>query len=128
MKSKMVEFIPFNLLILLILGGCVSSDWMSSGKLKKSELLNTNSFHEECATLSPDQYLDYSFEATKPVHFNIHYHEGEDVRYPVSEENISTLKAAFVPESKQNYCLMWSNKQPEPVQLKYELHLRTEEE
>jgi hypothetical protein len=76
--------------------------------------------HEECMDLRPVDLLHYSFQATRPVQFNIHYHEGATVGYPVKKDNISADKGTFTPDRDQFYCMMWTNSQSGPVNLSYE--------
>jgi hypothetical protein len=55
----------------------------------------------------PGDRLDYSFEAQRPVAFNIHYHEGKVVVMSVSVDNATKESGTFRPLVPQDYCLMW---------------------
>jgi hypothetical protein len=63
--------------------------------------------HEECAELKPGDRLDYSFESTEPVDFNVHYHEGNAVVMPVVREKSRADAGVFAPPIAHHYCLMW---------------------
>ena len=63
--------------------------------------------HEDCADLSPGDRLDYRFESTQPVKFNIHYHDGNMVVMPITRDDVTSDAGVFAPQIKQGYCLMW---------------------
>ena len=64
-------------------------------------------FHEDCANLSPGDRLDYRFESTAPVKFNIHYHDANMVVMPITRDDVTSDAGVFAPQLKQGYCLMW---------------------
>ncbi len=64
--------------------------------------------------------MEYFFKASKPLKFNIHYHVGKDIFYPLEKENVPTLKGTFYPKKQQKYCLMWANPHAEIVNLAYD--------
>ncbi|HET9046270.1 MAG TPA: hypothetical protein VFO33_04880 [Casimicrobiaceae bacterium] len=63
--------------------------------------------HEDCAELAPGDRLDYRFESTQPLKFNIHYHDGNMVLMPITRDDVTSDAGVFAPQSKQGYCLMW---------------------
>ena len=63
--------------------------------------------HEDCADLAAGDRLDYRFESTTPVKFNIHYHEGGMVLMPITRDDVTSDSGVFAPRIKQSYCLMW---------------------
>jgi len=77
--------------------------------------------------MAPGQILDYSFEATKPVDFNIHFHEDSGISYPIEKKGVSSDHGSFTPQKKQFYCLMWTNFQHEFVTLTYTYGVRKEQ-
>jgi hypothetical protein len=64
-------------------------------------------FHEECADLGPGDRLDYRFESTAPVKFNIHYHDAGMVIMPITRDDATSDAGVFAPRIRQVYCLMW---------------------
>jgi len=72
-------------------------------------------FAEECLKMSAGQTIAYAFEATAPVDFNIHYHRGKDVFYPVKDDGVGRAEARFSAPSADEYCLMWTNRTAQPV-------------
>ncbi len=89
----------------------------------KEITLTKNKVHEECLSLNPSQKMSYSFTAVAPLDFNIHYHVGEKVFYPVKKDKVTSQKDVFKPKEKQDYCLMWTNTEDAPATLKYEFHV-----
>lgn len=63
--------------------------------------------HEECVLLMPGDRVDYAFESTQPVDFNIHFHEGKTVVMPVVREKSRGDAGMYAPPIAQHYCLMW---------------------
>jgi len=76
--------------------------------------------HEKCLSLSPPQKLQYSFGTDKVVDFDIHYHKGDMVYYPVTEKKTTSNEGLYTPPSRENYCMAWENRSPSvEVQLEF---------
>lgn len=52
----------------------------------------------------------YRFEASAPLDFNIHFHRGKDVEYPVKIERTPRHDAAFSAPSAETFCWMWTSR------------------
>ncbi len=112
------------LAVLAILGG-------ASGVLRaqnqppefKTTTLAPKRIHEECLELSAGQTVRYVFDSSQPVAFNIHYHQGDEVTYPVKHQEISKATDKFVAPIAQDYCLMWSNPNSAPTTLNYSVQI-----
>lgn len=119
--------ILFITTFLFIAGGCattgvsteVSPDVTLKDRKTLKAKLDPSGHHELCKRIRPDQKFVYSFESSGPVNFNVHYHRGKEVSYPVSEEKISTSKGYYSPKKEKIFCLMWTNPQPESVNLSF---------
>ena len=130
------------LLVVLVVVGCTSQASQERASLPSddagAELLSTQiepkRISEECVELQPHQMLVFSFRTSRPVDFNLHYHEGDEVFYPILEENIDTMAGTFVyhnekehpNEKPQTFCLMWKNPRRVDVMLEYEYSIRDE--
>jgi len=79
--------------------------------------------HEECMTMGQGDALSYAFSANVPLEFNIHYHEGEAVYFPVQEPASAIRRGVFVAEIAQHYCMMWTNPgaQAAALEVKFDL-------
>jgi hypothetical protein len=67
-------------------------------------------FEEHCLKLESGERIRYRFRANGDVDFNIHYHRGSDVHYPVRTGAIQTADATFSAPQTDDYCLMWERK------------------
>ena len=84
-------------------------------------------FTEKCLTLIPKQALNYKFESTSPVYFNIHYHGAEGREYMIQKEEISSLKNTITEfqykkaykdmSKKASLCMLWKNNTDKPVDI-----------
>lgn len=110
-----------------ILGGVVASEraWGASrddGTKPRTTRTSiaAEGMEEVCVKLAPPEKLRYAFTATGKLKFSVHYHAGNDIRFPVPEHLTSSEKDYFVPTSVQDYCLMWENTGTETVELRLE--------
>ncbi|MEN8207557.1 MAG: hypothetical protein ABFS24_16365 [Pseudomonadota bacterium] len=103
---------------------CVSLVWshgVAGGHRDRLEqLIMPDDSYELCLVLAQDQQLRYAFSAPRMLDFNIHYHVGREVFYPVSENQIMDATATFSARSEQEYCLMWTNQGDADVLLSLE--------
>ena len=112
---KICLSIFFVVLSAFMLSGCSSPAIRDETEVT----LNPSKIHEECMELLPKDVLSYSFKASGPVDFNIHFHEEENISYPVSRKSIASYEGKYSPAKEQMYCLMWTNIQKTAVQLTY---------
>jgi hypothetical protein len=64
--------------------------------------------HEECVHLDAGQSRHYYWRASGPVDFNIHFHSGDEVSYPVKREAMRGDGGTFVAKDTEDYCWMWT--------------------
>jgi hypothetical protein len=64
--------------------------------------------HEECTRLEPGQSRRWHWKSTAPVDFNIHYHRGEEVFYPVKRDGMRGDGGTFTAKTAEDYCWMWT--------------------
>ena len=67
----------------------------------------------------PRVRLRYDFQSDRPIEFDIHYHDGLTIRFPVKMSGVASHEAEFDPDKSQSYCLMWLNSGLEETSLKY---------
>ena len=65
--------------------------------------------------------LRYDFQADRPVDFNIHFHDGLTMHYPVELTRVETSADDFVADANRWYCLMWTNQGFERASLSYRI-------
>lgn len=86
--------------------------------------LNPSAIHEDCFEMEPGDILDYSFESSKRVNFNIHYHEDSKIFYGIEKNGVISDKGQFYSKIKQYYCLMWTNPEKERLSLTYSYRIK----
>ncbi len=86
--------------------------------------IDPTEIYEKCFSLNNKQLVDYSFKANQAISFNIHYHLGEQIKYPVSERVIASVSSVFNPKSTRFYCFMWENNSKVSTNLDFEYHIR----
>lgn len=121
--EKALRFFQIMLLSSLVL--LVTWVYAELNVKEKAVIINPSGIHEDCLEVLPTQILDYSFEASKPVKFNIHYHLVEGTAYPVSIDKVSTRGGIFHPKKQQKYyCMEWKNPHSESVSLNYRFRVK----
>ena len=78
--------------------------------------LEAKAMHEECARLKAGEKRDYYWKADNAVDFNIHYHDGPEVFYPVKRDGMRGDGGSFAAKIGQDYCWMWTARD-KPVKL-----------
>ena len=85
----------------------------------KPVIIKPGKIFEKCLSLSPPQKIEYSFESVAKLNFNLHYHRGEQVYYPVKLDLTNAESGLYEARAKETYCLMWENKTGADVELTY---------
>jgi hypothetical protein len=91
------------------------------GHFERRIEIAAGSFVELCDTLAPALKVRWRFVAAAPVDFNVHYHEGESVRFPARQDAVARSSGVLDAETRQDYCWMWSNKGPSPIAIEVRL-------
>ena len=81
-----------------------------SGPRAVSLTLEPGKIHEECMRLEAGQKRRYHWKSSAPVDFNVHYHEGPEVFYPVKRDLMRGDGGTFTAKIAQDYCWMWTAK------------------
>jgi hypothetical protein len=72
--------------------------------------LAPGAMHEECLRLEAGEKRRYFWKSSAPVDFNIHYHRGNEVAYPVKRERMRGDGGTFTAKDAEDYCWMWTAK------------------
>jgi hypothetical protein len=67
-------------------------------------------FAELCGKLAVGAKVQRQFDAPAPLNFNIHFHEGKDVRFPARQDGVKRLQGVLEVASPQGQCWTWTNK------------------
>lgn len=95
----------------------VEIEWNGAGRFEKTVALQPGKFAELCGKLKPGEKIRWSFKSEAVLNFNIHYHEGPNVSYPVKQAGVVAAEGVLDVAQQQDYCWMWSNKAAEPTAL-----------
>lgn len=76
---------------------------------------------EYCGDLKTGDKVDWHFEASAPLDFNIHHHVGEAVHFAAKKDGVTTSKGELDAPSDQDFCWMWTNKSNTTISLDVEL-------
>ena len=63
---------------------------------------------ENCVKLASSQQREFDWTSDAPVDFNIHWHDGDRVEYPVKIDRHWKGRGRFTAERDQDYCWMWT--------------------
>ncbi|MBI2380439.1 MAG: hypothetical protein HYV16_06775 [Gammaproteobacteria bacterium] len=75
---------------------------------------------EECFKLKAGDKVSFGFKAGSDLEFNVHYHEGEAVKFPIEPSAKAAIEnGEFSAPIAQTYCLMWKNTGDKAVTLSY---------
>lgn len=96
--------------------------WSGAGEAAQDFSVAPGKFAEWCGKLSRGEKVRWRFEAAAPMDFNVHYHEGKDVRFPAKQDGAAKAEGTLEVSIDQDYCWMWTNKSAASVALKASLH------
>jgi hypothetical protein len=103
-----------HLILLVLLSPLLSQAQQAEKSIEV--MLPVKKVHEECMALEVGQTLKFSYEANAELEFNLHFHHGKDVTYPLKGK-YSNYSNAYNATEKNDFCLMWQNKSAAPVKL-----------
>ena len=96
------------LMAALSLAGCADNP-IAAGvpRVVDKHVMTPYAMHEECVRLERGDRLDWRYDSSAPLSFNIHYHEGDAVLAPVVKDDSTSGSGTFEARVAQDYCLMW---------------------
>ena len=95
--------------------------WTSDGQAQHDFQVAPGKFAEWCGKLPGGARVQWQFEASGALNFNVHFHEGKEVRFPAKLDATSKADGTLQAAVDQDYCWMWTNKSAAPVTLKAQL-------
>lgn len=99
----------------------VALEWTTDGRFAREMTVPATKFVEVCGALAASAKVRWQFDASAPLNFNIHYHEGKKVLYPAKRDQVAKAADVLNVEVAQTYCWMWTNKTSAEATLKLEL-------
>jgi len=90
----------------------VDIDWGANNSFERSLSVAPTKFAEVCGPLKAGDAVQWRFDASQALDFNIHFHEGKAVHYPARADQTRELTGTLAVAVSQDYCWMWTNKSP----------------
>jgi hypothetical protein len=85
----------------------VTVQWDAQGRFSHRVSARSAGFSEVCGELGAGQAVRWRFEATAPLRFNIHHHEGQAVIYSQQLEASAGSQGVLRAQRSDTYCWMW---------------------
>lgn len=92
----------------IIISSLLSTSAIAAEKTDSARL-EPGKVHEICFAMELGERLTYAFQSSREMNFNIHYHQGEKVSFPVAAHLTAQESDIFTAMSNQGYCMMWTN-------------------
>lgn len=83
--------------------------WDAGGAFRHRADLAAGQVLEVCGRLEAGSQVAWRYRASVPMAFNIHYHVGRDVVYPVRVASARGRSDRLRVAQAQDYCWMWTN-------------------
>jgi hypothetical protein len=99
----------------------IAATWDASGRFAHKANLEPGKFIEVCEKLTQGTKVAWHFQSAAPLNFNIHYHEGKDVKYPTKRDASAGARGRLDAALEQDYCWMWTNPQQKTTALRLTL-------
>lgn len=99
----------------------VPLEWNADGRFAKELTLPASGFVEVCGKLSAKTQVHWQFDASAPLNFNVHFHEGKKVHFPAKQDQVKKAADVLLVKLDQDYCWMWTNKARREATLKLDL-------
>jgi hypothetical protein len=100
-----------SLIFLLVLAGSPAAAQIHEAPVAIEAKVAPGGFEELCFELDRGQAMRYAFDADAELDFNLHWHRGNEVLYPLKLGAVARLAGVFKAPEKQAYCLMWTNRE-----------------
>ena len=91
--------------------------WSSEGRFVHQAQIKPRAFVEVCGELSAPASVAWTFTASQQLDFNVHYHVGKEVVYPVKPSPLQSGGGTLNVTVHQHYCWMWAHHGPESATL-----------
>lgn len=84
--------------------------WTPDGRFAHTATLAPKAVLEVCGQLPPDSRVEWSFESSAPLAFNIHVHQGQEVAYTARLEQADRAQGRQRFDAEPAHCWMWTNR------------------
>ena len=84
--------------------------WSASGQYERTVGVAAGNLVEVCDKLPAGTKVGWKFEASSALDFDIHYHVGKEVTFPIKLSAVSRAQDTLDTRIEQVYCWTWRNK------------------
>ncbi|MEO6278523.1 hypothetical protein [Roseateles sp.] len=95
--------------------------WTPEGRFAHATTLAAKEVLEVCGKLPLRSHIQWSFEASAPLAFNIHVHQGKKVVYAARLEQADRAQGRQRFDAEPAHCWMWTNAGAAGVKVEVEL-------
>ena len=96
------------LVVALALAGCADAPIVAdTPRIVTAQRIAPWEAHEDCANAAEGDRIDFRFNTTQPVDFDLYYREGAAVIIPLSRKDVSADSGIFGVQIPARYCLAW---------------------
>jgi hypothetical protein len=119
----LVLMIGYTVMSLWILSQPIveNPDYVSFREPSGSLVLTPEAKGEICLDMAAGDEIQYSFGSKRPVDFDVHFHDGFKMQFPVKVNAILEISDRFVADVDRSYCLMWANRSDTATTLIYQV-------
>ena len=112
-------------LLSLALCGCAPAPAITPGvpRVVQRVVIAPYESHEECVRLAPGDRVDYQYEASAPLKFDIGYREGDNVLMPVVRGPSASASGTYEVLIAHRYCMTWEAGPPGAI-IRYRILVR----
>lgn len=121
LSRKNLALLVLSALSLPALASLVELKWDEQSRFAHHTELKAGGSLELCGKLEAGLKIDWRYQSTQALDFNIHFHEGKEVVVPVKHKAKAELQEQFEVKQTQGYCWMWTNKSKEKASLEIAL-------
>lgn len=119
--------LPLALLLLPPLATGSSADdveWDGTDAVELDVVIAPGEKRVVCSTLASQQAVEWSFNSSMPVDFDVRFGQGTSAAYALRRSKMSSLKGTLNPQGRHAYCWIWSNGRNTPATINLKLSPR----
>jgi hypothetical protein len=119
--------LPFALLFLPLIATASPAEvveWDGADAVELDVVIAPGEKAAVCSTLARQQPVEWSFDSSSPVDFDIRLGQGTSAAYELRRYKMSSLTGRLDPPDKQTYCWTWSNRRSTPTTINLKLSPR----
>lgn len=122
MRKGFIVLVIFSVAAFMLSGCSAKGEKASHGDISGTTIdIATGDFFEACDNWAPGDKVNFAFTSTKPVMFNVHYHQKTSKKYAIKQTLVDKFEGSFIVESDDIHCCMWKNENQNYITLTYQM-------